>query len=124
MLRNETTATIPLDYAPPESASRLPLLLAVMMFLEYAARGIWYPYLANYLMASPAHGGLGFTGAQVGWIMGLATAIGAIASPLVAGQLADRYLNAEKALGLLVLISGVLLLLLTKIRTYPVFLTL
>jgi MFS family permease len=96
--------------------------LSLMMFLEYAARGIWYPYLANYLQATPAHGGLGFTGAQVGWILGLAASVGAFTSPFIAGQVADRYLNAEKALGILIFVSGVAQLLLSHVRTFPEFL--
>jgi nucleoside transporter len=84
--------------------------LGVMMFLQYAVWGVWLPYLANYLQApvlENGQGGLGFTGGQVGWILGLAGSIGAIAAPFIAGQVADRYLNAERALALLLLLGGV-----------------
>jgi MFS family permease len=64
--------------------------LCAMMFLQYAVWGAWMPYLANYLNAPVEGGGLGFSGGQVGWIMGLAASIGAVTSPLVAGQVADR----------------------------------
>ena len=81
--------------------------LAVMMFLQYAVWGIWIPYLANYLGAPVDAGGLGFTGTQIGWLLGLAGSVGAVAAPLIAGQLADRVMNAERALGLLLLVGGV-----------------
>jgi nucleoside transporter len=96
--------------APGTSSSssyRILMLLGGMMFLQYAVQGVWMPYLSNYLQANPAKGGLGFTGGQVGWILGLAGAIGALAAPFIAGQIADRYLNGERALGLLLLVAGV-----------------
>lgn len=85
--------------------------LCTMMFLEYAIRGMWYPFLSSYLSAPRSMNGLGFTTGQVGWVLGFANALGAITAPLVAGQIADRYLNAERALGLLHLIAAVLLFL-------------
>jgi len=106
------------------SARLIGVQLSVMMFLEYAARGVWYPYLPNYLQNDAAHGGLGFTSAQVGWVFVLASAIGAMVSPIVAGQLADRYLNAEKALALLLVPSGALLLWQAKVRAFPMFMAL
>ena len=54
-----------------------------------------------------ANHGLGFTGGQIGWILGLAGSIGALFAPFVAGQVADRFLNAEKALGLLLVGGGI-----------------
>jgi len=84
--------------------------LSVMMFMQYAVWGVWLPYIANYLGAAveaDGQGGLGFTGAQIGWILGLAGAIGAIAAPFIAGQVADRFINAERALGWLLLLGGV-----------------
>ena len=51
--------------------------------------------------------GLGFTGGQIGWILGLAGSIGAIFAPFIAGQVADRFLNAEIALGLLLVGGGI-----------------
>ena len=56
-----------------------------MMFLQYALWGAWLPVTARYLSASVSDGGLGFTGSQIGMILGLAGSIGAIAAPFIAG---------------------------------------
>ena len=94
--------------AQPTSDGGPKIRLGIMMFLQYAVWGIWLPVLAIYLMATPDDGGLGFTGADVGWILGVAAASGAITAPFIAGQIADRFLNAEIALGLLLLAGGVI----------------
>lgn len=92
---------------PIGSHKKTPMIrLSVMMLLQYAVWGIWLPYLANYLMGPIAEGGLGFTGTQVGWILGLAGSIGAIAAPFLAGQIADRFINAEIYLGILLIVGG------------------
>ncbi len=95
-----------------------------MMFLQYAVWGIWLPYIATYLGAAKAEGGLGFTGGQIGWILGLAGAIGAVTAPFIAGQVADRYLNAEKALAILLLIGGGINIALSQTHDYYTFLAL
>ena len=82
--------------------------LGTMMFLQYALWGAWLPVTARFLSAPIAEGGLGFTGPQIGMILGLAGSIGAIAAPFIAGQLADRYFSTEKFLAVLMLVGGVL----------------
>ena len=72
--------------------------LGTMMFLQYAIWGAWLPLTARYLSASIAEGGLGFSGSQIGMILGLAGSIGAVAAPFIAGQFADRYFSTEKVL--------------------------
>ncbi len=89
--------------------------LSLMMFLQYAVWGVWLPYLANYLQGSVEAGGLGFSGGQVGWILGLAGSIGAVTAPFLAGQIADRFLNAELYLGILLIVGGLI-----KYATYYV----
>jgi nucleoside transporter len=98
-----TAVTHPL---PATDKSRNMLSLSLMMFLQYAVWGMWMPTLANYLKATPAEGGLGFTIGQVGWIMGLAGSIGAVSAPFLAGQIADRFMNAERYLGILLIVGG------------------
>jgi len=77
------------------------------MFLQYALWGAWLPVTARYLSASILEGGLGFSGTQIGMILGLAGSIGAIAAPFIAGQIADRYFSTEKILAFLVTCGGI-----------------
>ncbi|MBU3728276.1 MAG: hypothetical protein FGM37_03375, partial [Phycisphaerales bacterium] len=108
-----------------ESASRVPFLkfrLSLMMFLQYAVWGVWLPVLGGYLGSPIEKGGLGFSGGQIGVILGTAGACGAILAPFIAGQVADRLMNAEKALGLLLVAGAVANWLLAGARTYESFL--
>ncbi|MGC4033197.1 MAG: MFS transporter [Tepidisphaeraceae bacterium] len=115
-----TTATTPLP--PTPMTAGVSARLSGMMFLQYAVWGVWLPYLASYLNRATTDGGLGFTQNQVGWILGLAASIGAVSAPFIAGQVADRYLNAERALGLLLFVGGILNLVLARVEGYGVFL--
>ena len=81
--------------------------LGTMMFLQYALWGAWLPVTARYLSASISEGGLGFSGSQIGMILGLAGSIGAIAAPFIAGQIADRYFSTERVLAFLVSTGGI-----------------
>jgi nucleoside transporter len=81
--------------------------LSLMMFLQYAVWGAWLPLAARFLSAGPEEGGLGFTGGQIGLILGLAGSLGAIAAPFLAGQFADRYFRTERVLAALLLVGGV-----------------
>lgn len=98
--------------------------LSAMMFLQYAVWGLWLPILAKYLGTSVAEGGLGFSGGQIGWILGLAGSIGAVTAPFIAGQLADRWMNAERALGLLLILGGVVQSIMTWQTSYAAWLVL
>ena len=68
---------------------RIYVALSAVMFLEYAVWGAWAPVLAARLL-----GPLKMSGKQTGWIYATLP-MACIVSPLVAGQLADRYLNVE-----------------------------
>ncbi len=81
--------------------------LGTMMFLQYALWGAWLPVTARYLSADVVEGGLGFSGSEIGMILGLAGSIGAVAAPFIAGQIADRYFSTERILAALVIIGGV-----------------
>jgi len=78
------------------------------MFLEYGVLGAWMAVLPVYLQASTADGGLGFEAYQVGRVIGLAGAIGAITAPIVAGQAADRHFRTERYMAFLLTASGLL----------------
>jgi nucleoside transporter len=71
--------------APPGIIPRL----SVMMFLQFAIQGAWLPLLFQYFNEYRA-----FSATQVGWLLAYG-AIGAVVSPFIAGQLADRHMNAE-----------------------------
>ena len=81
--------------------------LNLVMFLEYAVKGLWFPLASIFLTASVAEGGLGFTEAQKGKIIAIPFAVGAILSPFV-GQLCDRRFSAERILGVLLILTGIL----------------
>ena len=90
----------------------LYLRLSAMMFLEYAIWGAWAPVLAARLL-----GPLKMNGKQTGWIYATLP-LACIISPLVAGQLADQYLNTEWILVASHLIGGVLLLVAAKLQKF------
>jgi nucleoside transporter len=93
-----------------------------MMFLQYAVWGAWFPLAGRYLSAPVAEGGLGFTGPQIGLILGLAASIGAVAAPFIAGQLADRYFSTERFLASLLAIGGVIKWVTASQTSYPAWL--
>ena len=82
---------------------QLYISLSLVMFLEYAIWGAWAPVLAARLL-----GPLKMTGKQTGWIYATLP-LGCIISPLIAGQLADKYINTEWILAAAHLIGAVLL---------------
>ena len=96
--------------------------LSLMMLLQYAVWGAWLPVAGRYLSAPVSGGGLGFTGAQIGLILGLAGSIGAVASPFIAGQLADRYFRTERFLAVLLAIGGLVKWVTASQTSYPAWL--
>ncbi|GJM22900.1 MAG: nucleoside permease [Planctomycetota bacterium] len=107
------------------SAGRGPVLrLSIMMFLQYAVWGAWLPVLSRYLSAPTADGGLGFDGGQIGWIIGTAMAVGAVVSPFLAGQIADRWFPTERFLAVSMVLGGALTWWLSYQTTYGMWLAL
>ena len=88
----------------------LYIKLSVVMALEYAVWGAWMPVLAARLL-----GPLRFSGKQTGWIYATLP-LACIISPLISGQIADKWLNAEWILAGAHLI-GALLLLIAAVQT-------
>ena len=94
----------------------LYLRLSAMMFLQFAVWGAWSPVLAARLL-----GPLKMSGKQTGWIYGTIY-LGAIVSPLIAGQVADRWIATEWFLAAAHLVGGVLLIVAAGRRTFwPLF---
>jgi len=84
--------------------------ITVMNFLQFFAWGAWLISMGNYMDES-----LGFTGGQIGSIyatMGIA----ALFMPAIMGIVADRWINAERVLGLshLLVGAGLIMAALTK----------
>lgn len=88
--------------------------LCAMMFLQFGIYGLWLPIAGKFLTADPVtEGGLGFSERQMGMIVGIAASVGALCSPLIV-QFADRRFAAQRVLGVLMIIGGIL-----KIAVYP-----
>ena len=76
------------ESAPPSAQAAptpLGLRLSIMMFLQWAMFGLWVPVAGRFLRAGVADGGLGFSDAQVGWIIGISGSIGALLAPFLGG---------------------------------------
>jgi len=90
----------------------LYIRLSAMMFLQFAVWGAWSPVLAARLL-----GPLKMSGKRTGWIYGTIY-LGAIISPLIAGQVADRWIATEWFLAAAHLAGGVLLLVAARQKTF------
>lgn len=82
---------------------QLYIALSFAMFMQYAIWGAWAPVLAARLL-----GPLKMSGKQTGWIYATLP-LACIISPLIAGQLADKYVNTELILGIAHLVGAILL---------------
>ncbi len=93
------------DVAPGVSGSVYGRL-SLMMLLQYAVWGAWFPFATLYLGGAKAAGGLGFSPGQVGALMGVGASIGAITGPFIAGQFADRFFSTERFLAVSLALGG------------------
>ncbi len=104
------------DPAPlPPLDAKLNARLSGMMFLQYAIWGAWLPLFFPFLTEHR-----GFTPEQAGNLFAIA-AIGALVAPFIAGQIADRWFNTEKFLGISHLIGAVLVWQLAHVEAYGDF---
>ena len=89
--------------------------LSLMMFLQFFIWGGWFVTLGTFLGNN-----LNATGGQIA--MAFSTqSWGAIIAPVFIGLIADRYFNAEKILGVLHLLGGGLLFLMSQTNDFTVF---
>ena len=77
--------------------------LRTLNFLQFFVWGAWLISIGNYL-----GGTLHFTGAEIGAVFST-LGIASLFMPALMGIVADKYLNAERVLGLCHLLSGLLL---------------
>ena len=83
--------------------------LSVMMFIQFFVWGVWFVTLGTYL-----GGQLKFAGADIGNAYST-TNWAAIVSPFIVGMIADRFFSAEKVMGILHLVGGVILYYLSSV---------
>jgi len=94
----------------------LYLQLSAMMFLQYAVWGAWVPVLAGRLL-----GPLKMSGKQTGWIYATLP-LSCMITPLLAGQMADKYIDAKIILALCHGLGCLLLFASARIKTFkPLF---
>ncbi len=83
--------------------------LWIMMFFNFFIWGIWFASMGTYITL----GNIGSSGAQAGQAYGT-QCLGAIIAPFIIGLIADRYFAAQKILGVLHIVGGVLLFFISK----------
>ncbi len=89
--------------------------LGVMMFLEFFVWGAWFVTMGSYLTAT-----LHFTDPQSA--LAYATqSWGAIIAPFVIGLIADKYVNAERLLGVIHLVGAALMYVLASATQFDAF---
>jgi nucleoside transporter len=86
-----------------------------MMFLEFFIWGAWFVTMGSYLANN-----LGASGAQIGLAYSTQS-WGAIIAPFIIGLIADRYFNAERLLGIIHLVGGVLMYLAYRAEDFAAF---
>ena len=89
--------------------------LSIMMFLEYFIWGSWYVTMSTYMS-----GHLNASGVQIGAAYS-ALAIATMISPFFVGMVADRFFAAQRIMGILHILGGILLYLATRITDDTTF---
>ena len=84
------------------------LQLSLMMFLEFFIWGSWFVTMGTYLTKS-----LAATDVQNGLAFGTQS-LGAIIAPFIIGLIADKFFSAQRILGVLHIVGGILLYMLSK----------
>jgi nucleoside transporter len=82
--------------------AKVRVQLSVMMFLQFFIWGVWFVTMSSYLAK------LGFRGVEIGDAYSTMS-WGAVLAPFFVGMIADRFFSAQKVLGVLHLVGGVVL---------------
>jgi len=115
--QTNTPSSGPNAPAPPTGlGAKLRTQLSIMMLLQYALWGAWWSVLGKYISA------LEYGGTEIGRIYAT-TAIASIISPLVFGQIADRWISTQYLLAGLHLAGAVVLYLATLYTDFGVIYT-
>ncbi len=89
---------------------KMIIVLSFMMFLQYFIWGSWYVTMGTFMTEF-----LGSTGIQIGAVYS-ALAIATMISPFFIGMIADRFFAAQRLMGVLHIIGGILLFLASKVE--------
>ncbi len=94
--------------------------LIVMNFLQFFIWGAWLCTLGLYMTTPVADGGLAFDGALVGSVFAL-SGIASLIMPALIGVISDKWVNAERLMGLLHGVGAVALFSAAFISNYDLF---
>lgn len=95
--------------------TKTTLILSLMMFLQYYIWGSWYVTMGTFMTKF-----LGSSGIQIGAAYS-ALAIATMISPFFVGMIADRFFAAQKVMGLLHILGGILLVMASKVTANAPF---
>jgi nucleoside transporter len=95
--------------------SKIIVILSFMMFLQYYIWGSWYVTMGTFMSEF-----LKSTGLQIGAVYS-ALAIATMISPFFVGMVADRFFAAQKVMGVLHIIGGLLLFIASKVESNGYF---
>jgi nucleoside transporter len=112
----ELAATSPASASPPTVSKVLVGRLSLGMLLQFLPPGLWTVTLSSYIGANTESAGNGMFDSSFVGISGVASAIGALASPLLFGALADSWFRTERMIALVNLACAAMLVLLCSLR--------
>lgn len=98
----------------------IKLRLIILVFLQYYIWGSWLISLGGYAGLPITEGGLGFTGIQIGSLfatMGFTS----LFMPGLLGIVADRWINAEKLLGISHILAAIFIFMASQVKEYHIF---
>ncbi|MEM7167347.1 MAG: MFS transporter [Planctomycetota bacterium] len=101
-----------MDSSAPRTPPGVMWRLSIMMFLQYAIWGAWLPLFFQFLTQHR-----GFSPEATGTLFSIG-AVGALAAPFVAGQIADRWFATQRFLGISHLAGGALVWWLATVESY------